>query len=108
MNIAHRHLLSFDRLTAPALRDVAIRVDAAVAQERPVAAHVLGAGGVAFGNHDFVLVVLAFRPDYAERVADERRAPELDAAVLRSLMPRTIDRRDVDAVGDRMSALDCL
>src|SRR5262245_39222219 len=42
----------------------------------------------------------------AEWITDERRAPELEAAVPGSLVSGAVDGRDVDAVGNRMSALD--
>src|SRR6185436_12584721 len=41
-------------------------------------------------------------------IADERGAEELDARVLRALVAHAVDRADVDAVGDRVRALDRL
>src|SRR5262245_59164840 len=91
-----------------ALGDGGVGVDAPVAQERPVAAHVLDASAVALDDEDLLLGPRAFLEDDAERIGHERAAPELQAAVGRSLVPDAVDGRHVDAVGDGMGALNRL
>src|SRR5690348_8883963 len=92
---------------AKALQQVAIRVDPAVAQERPDAAHVLAAGHVQFDNHQFALVAGSLRQDFALRAGDETGTPELQAAaaVGRFLETDAIARCERHAVGDRVPAL---
>src|SRR6476646_7794930 len=62
------------------LRDVRIRVNAAVAQEGPIAAHLLHAAAAALDDEHLLAVVRRARQHLPERVADERRPPELQPA----------------------------
>src|SRR6266480_4033963 len=86
--------------------NVAVGVNAAVAQERPVAAYLLDPGEIDLSQHErFVRSGLG--QDDAERIAYERMAPEFDARALaaQALEPDTIDRGDPAAIGDRVAAL---
>src|SRR5258707_11263003 len=86
--------------------NVAVGVDAAVAQERPIAAHLLDPGGIDLRQYErFVGGGLGH--DDAERIAHERMAPEFDAGALavQALEADTIDRGDPAAIGDRVAAL---
>src|SRR5690606_41296944 len=62
-----------------ALEQVAVRVDAAVAQERPDAAHVLAAAQVHFGQQHLRRVHRRFAQELALRAEHVARAPEIDA-----------------------------
>ena len=90
------------RSVEEALLDAAVGVDAAVAQERPVAPHLLDAAEVALADQDLLLVDRGLGHDHAERVAHERRAPELEPGLAGppGLVADPVDRRHVDAVGD--------
>ena len=50
-----------------AARDGRVGIDAAVAQERPVAARLFNQAGIDFGEENFFLVVRGFGQDAAER-----------------------------------------
>ena len=97
----------YGRIVEEALRQAAVGVDAPVAQERPVAPHLLDARPVDLDDED----LLALRPRLGEhhplRVAAERGAPELEPGGrrVRPLEADAVDGRDVDAVGDRVAAL---
>src|SRR6185369_6259934 len=87
--------------------DAAVGVNAPVAQERPVAPHIFDALAVHFADENLFLVNGALGDDDAERVGEKRRAPELDARTAgRALVADAVDRRDIDAVGDGVRALD--
>src|SRR3954452_9745405 len=87
--------------------DATVGIDAAVAQKRPVAPHVFDAPAVDFADENLFLIGRGFLDDDAERVGDKRRAPEFDARPARgALVADAIDRRDRDAVGNRVGALD--
>src|SRR6202171_2749903 len=87
-----------------ALLDAAIRVDTAVAEEGPVAAHLFDARQIDLADQDLLLVGRRFDDDDAEGIAEEGSAPELEARV--ALVADAVHRRDVDAVGDGVPALD--
>src|SRR5512144_876382 len=70
------------------VRDRGVAVDAPVAQERPVAAHVLQRLHIHFTNQDLFLIVRSFRHHPSKRIAQERPAPELEP---RSLCPIAAD-----------------
>ncbi len=63
------------------IQDGAVGVDAAVAQEGPVAADFFHDGCVAFHHENLFFIVRGFGENAAERVADEGRAPEFEAAI---------------------------
>src|SRR5438876_6904936 len=87
------------------LGDRRVGIDAAVAEEGPVAPHLLLVGEVALDDEDRLGVARGLLQHDAERVTDERRAPELEAAVGRALVPDPVRGRHADAVGDRVRAL---
>lgn len=85
-----------------------VGVDAAVAEERPIASGFFALGGVALDDEDFFFVVGGFGEDAAEGIGDEGISPEFEAgiAVLRlALVADAIDNGDVDAISDCVSAL---
>ena len=97
------------------LRDGRVRIHAAIAPERPVAAHVLDALQVHLGDQHFFLVVRGLRDDLPEGIGDERSAPELQALARRliaanvaGLEADAIGHGDVNSVGDGVGALDGL
>src|SRR2546422_8421685 len=61
--------------------NIGVRVGAAVAQERPVATHRFDPGQVDLRQHER-LVLGGLGHDDAERIADERMAPELEPCAL--------------------------
>src|SRR3954469_22086200 len=62
--------------------DRTVSVDAAVAQEGPVAANVFHLLGVDFADQDLLFVVRGFGKHHAEGIAEERTAPELKPRAL--------------------------
>src|SRR5439155_6470364 len=88
-------------LIPDALRDLGVRVDPAVAQERPVAAHRLDRAEIAVDQQVLLAVRRRARDHAPERIGDERLAPEADAV----LAPDAVHRRDEHAVRDRVTAL---
>ena len=64
---------------------------------------------ICFGSHSTTrissLIVRRFGEHAAERIADERRAPEFEPAFRRPFEADAIHRRDIDAVGDGVRAL---
>src|SRR3989475_1289209 len=101
--------LSGESVSEEPVLDTVVRVGAAVAQERPVAAHFLDAGEVHLGN-DELFGLAGLRHHDAEGIADERVSPELDACPLaiEPLEANAIHGRDPAAVCDRVAALDRL
>ena len=88
------------------LEDRPVGVDAAIAQERPVAAHALDQRRIA-PRDEHLFVVAGLGDVAAERIGDERVAEEREAVGARLvLVADAVGRRDVDAVGDRVRALD--
>ncbi len=86
-----------------------IGVDAAVAEEGPVAARFFALRGVALDNENFFFVVGGFGEDAAEGIGDERISPEFETGVAFfrfAFVADAIDDRDVNAVGDGVRALD--
>src|SRR5262249_59264951 len=77
---------------------------APIAEERPVAAHVFHQLAIALHDQNLFLVVARLLQDLAERVADERAAPELDPVTDDPLVPDAVDRAHVGAVGDGVPA----
>src|SRR5206468_11181358 len=88
-----------------ALGDRRVGVDAAVAEEGPVAPHLLLMGEVALDDEDLLGAARGLLQHDAEGIAHERRAPELEAAVGWALVADAVHGRHVDAVGDRVRAL---
>jgi len=68
------------RSVAQTARQVAVGVDAAVAEERPDAAEFALLHEVAVGEEDFLLLDGSAGDDFAIRVGDEALTPELVAA----------------------------
>ena len=92
--------------------DLGIAVDAAVTQERPVAADLFYGAQVDFGYQNLFFVVGSFSDDTAKRVAEERGAPEFQAisrsrfaADVSGFVSYAIYHRHVNAVGDGVGAL---
>src|SRR5690606_5606641 len=97
-------------LIAIALGQLLVRVDATVAQERPVSAHHIHRLEIAIGDED-LLIPAGLGEHASVRVSHERSAPELDAGCVRfaarqHLVAHAIDRAHVHAVGNRVTALD--
>src|SRR5208282_1310514 len=92
------------RLRSKAAGQVGVGVDSAIAQEGPVAADLLDFGEVAFDDQGFLGGGAGARDYFAERIGDERIAPELELA----FDSDAVDCRDEHAVGDRVAALNRL
>src|ERR1700730_14995288 len=100
---------AFGLFAQPAIQDGAVGIDAAVAEERPVATSVFGLRGVALDDEDFFLVVGSFGGDLAERIGDEGVAPEFEAGVAIggfAFEADAVHNGDVDSVGDGVRPLD--
>src|SRR5579872_3692472 len=90
-----------------------VGVDAAVAQEGPVAAYVFERLHIHVADKDFLAIMRGFGEHATEGIAEERSAPKLEslargrlAANVASLEADAIYDRDINAVGDRVGALD--
>src|SRR5208337_3703484 len=90
------------------LVDPGVGIDPPVPQEGPAAPDLLDARRVDPAHHDFFPIRLRGGDHHAEGIREKRPAPELDAGAVRAgfLRSRAVDRRDIDAVGDRVAALD--
>src|SRR5439155_22641358 len=88
-----------------ALGDRRVGVDAAVAEEGPVAPYLLLVGEVALDDEHLLGAARGRLQHDAEGITRERRAPELEPAVGWALVPDAVHGRHVDAVGDRVRAL---
>src|SRR4249919_1628017 len=71
---------SFMGSVAESLEQVAVGVDATVAQEGPDAAHVLAAAQVDVGDQQFRRIARGFGDELALRAEHVAAAPEIDAA----------------------------
>src|ERR1700738_2320894 len=96
-----------------ALGDGRIGIDAAVAQEGPVAAGVFKQRHIDLADEDLFFFVRGLGDDAAKRVGNETAAPEFKAAAFDAvaedislLVAYAIDAGNVDTVGDGVSALD--
>ncbi len=93
----------------PAVQDGLVGVDAAVAEEGPVAAGFFALGGITFDDENFFFVVRGFGENTAERIGNKGISPELEAGVALfrfAFVADAIDHGDVNAIGDSVSALD--
>src|SRR5690348_11228683 len=84
------------------LGDGAVGVDPAVAKERPVAPGLLLETRVARDHQHLFGVVAGPGEQAAERVGQERAAPELEPAVGRPFVADAVDGGDEHAVIDRV------
>src|SRR5262245_43692388 len=83
-----------------------IRVDAAVAQERPVRSRDIHLAEVNRYEQRLLLVGAGAGENLAERAGNEALAPELQAvSACGAFVADTIGRGDIAAVGDRVTAL---
>src|SRR4029077_20799302 len=97
------------------VRDGRVAVDAAVAQEGPVAANVFELAQVDFGREDFFLIVRALRKNAAEGIGDKRSSPEfktvarlrLVSAHVAGFKSDAVDDSDIHAVGYGVGAINC-
>src|ERR1019366_1727937 len=83
-----------------------VGVDAAVAKERPVAAHFFDAARVALYDESLLGIERGFRQQAAEWIGHEGSPPEFESGVGRPFVAHAVDRGDVEAVGDGVRALD--
>ncbi len=88
------------------LQDGRVGVDAAVPQERPVAAE---SSSIRDGSHSTIRISSlsrgGFREHLAKWITDERVAPEFETALRRAFVAHSIHRSDEHSVGDRVGAL---
>lgn len=92
-------------LGKPTARNGCIRINAAVAEEGPIAAYFIHLFGVAFGNENVFFASGRLRDDAPERISDKGIAPKFEAAFGRAFIAGSIDRGHVDAVGNGVRAL---
>jgi len=86
--------------------DSAISIDAAVAEEGPVAANFFHLPGIAFDDQDLFPIMRCFGENAAEWVTDKRGAPEFETPIGGSFEADTIDGCDVNSIGNGVGALD--
>ena len=90
-----------------ALEDRPVGVDAAIAEERPVAPHGFDQRRIAARDRASSSPLAGLGEVAAERIGDERAPEEIEAVGARLVfVADAVRRRDVDAVGDRVRALD--
>src|SRR5262249_5509448 len=92
----------------PAVENRLVRVYAAVAKKRPVAARLFGFLRVAFDDEDFFFLATRLRDDLAKRISDEGVAPELKARIILggiAFVTDAVHDSDVRSVGNCVSAL---
>src|SRR5438270_1979003 len=108
-------LRSYSRATSiqKPMHNAAVTINAAVAQERPVAADIFKMLQIALADQDFFLVVRGFYDDPPEGIAKKRSAPKFQAFALGTiaanvaeLVSHAVDHADKNAVGDGVCALD--
>src|SRR5205823_4533955 len=94
------------------MRDASVAVNAAVAQERPVAAHVFKMLQITLADQDFFLIMRGFNDDPSKGIAQKRSAPESQALAfsavaidIAELMTYTIDHAHKNAVGNGVRTL---
>src|ERR1700694_3849627 len=101
-----------DFLVYQAVGDGSVAVDAAVAQERPVASNIFQRFQINVAHQDFFAIGRGFRQYAAERITEKRRAPELQSlagsgfsAYIPRLEANSIHDRDVNTIGDSVGPL---
>src|SRR2546425_8789438 len=72
-----------------AASDGSVGVDAAVAQEGPIASSLFQVAQVNFADQDFFFVVRCFCQHLTERIAEERSSPELESLAGRRIAADT-------------------
>ena len=80
-----------------------VGVDAAIAQERPIAASVFAFCRIAFNDENFFLFAAGLRDDLPEWVSDKRISPEFDARIAGggiSFITDTIDDSHESSIGN--------
>ena len=92
-------------LGKPTLRNGCIGVDAAVAEEGPIAAHVVHDFGIALGNEDLFVGGGGLGDDAAKGIGDKGVAPEFEAAFGSAFVARAVDGGDIDTVRDGVGTL---
>src|SRR6266849_3459210 len=90
----------------PSLQNGGVGVNAAVAQEGPVAANILDAARVALDHKDFFLVGGGLGEHLPEWIGHEGMPPEFKTVLRSALESDAIDSGDKNPVGDGMRALD--
>src|SRR5713226_6935762 len=92
--------------------DGSVGVDAAIAQEGPIAANLFQVAQVNFAEQDFFFVMRCVCQHSPERIAEERSSPELEslawcriAADVARLESDAVHNTDVHPVGNSMRAL---
>jgi hypothetical protein len=91
----------------PAFEDWLVGVNAAIAEEGPIAPGFFTERGIAFDDEDGFFVGGSFGENFAEGIGYERVAPEIQAGFGRSFEADAIDGRDVNAIGDGVCAMHC-
>ena len=92
----------------PAVGDGLVGVDAAIAEEGPIAAGLFRLRGIAFDDQNFFLIVGSFFQDAAERIGNERVAPEFEAGIAFfrfAFEADAVHNCNINAVGDGVRAL---
>src|SRR3954447_897456 len=82
------------------LRDLSVAVDAPIAEERPIAPHVFHLLQVDLADQYFFFLMAGLRNHHAERIGEERPAPELQALAL-GFVTAHIARLEADAIHAR-------
>src|SRR5258708_11893020 len=83
-----------------------VGIDATVAQKRPVAPDIFGAGRVALDHQNLFLIVRSFCDHLSKWIGHKGAAPEFETLVERPFESHAIYCRHIDAIGDGMSSLD--
>src|SRR3990167_7430180 len=84
-----------------------VGINTPVAEERPVAADLFEMMKIDFGDQNFLFLCRCLRKDDTLWIGDEGCPPKLDSrrVLERPLESDTVDRSDIDAVGNGVTAL---
>src|SRR5579862_4643673 len=93
----------------PTVQDGLVRINPAVAQERPVAASLFAASRVTFDHQNFFLLAASLGKNLPERIGNKRVSPKFQTRIARggiAFVAHAIHYRDERSVGDRVRTLD--
>src|SRR5262249_16235491 len=93
-------------LVDQAFGEVAVGVDAAVAEEGPMGSGLVDFAEVEFDKEGFFIFGAGFGQDFAGGAGNKALAPELDAIARDFFVTDAIGDSDVTTVGDGVAALD--
>src|SRR5919109_1079642 len=92
----------------PAVQDGLVGIDAAISEERPVAARLFALCGITFDDENFFFAVGGFGHNLPKRISDKGIAPKFEPGITVLRVPfesNTINHCGVHAIGNGVAAL---